>query len=156
MNSPDAKLIRLIALFKLLKAVLLIGVGIGALKMLHQDVTSVLEHWVSLLGLDPGNRYVDRALQKAANLSPNKIKGLGIGSILYAGLFLTEGVGLWLMKRWAEWLTVIITGSLVPVEVYEIYHRPTPIKVLVLIINLAIVGYLLRRIRIGSRTLDLT
>jgi uncharacterized membrane protein (DUF2068 family) len=153
MNSPDAKLVRLIALFKLLKAALLIGVGIGALKMFHQDVTSVLEHWVLLLGLDPGNRYVDLALQKAANLSPNKIRGLGIGSFLYAGLFLTEGVGLWMMRRWAEWLTVIITSSLVPVEVYEIYHRPTPIKVLVLIINLAIVGYLLYRIRIGSRTM---
>jgi uncharacterized membrane protein (DUF2068 family) len=153
MNSPDAKLVRLIALFKLLKAALLIGLGIGALKMFHQDVTSALEHWVLLLGLDPGNRYVDLALQKAANLSPNKIRGLGIGSFLYAGLFLTEGVGLWMMRRWAEWLTVIITSSLVPVEVYEIYHRPTPIKVLVLIINLAIVGYLLYRIRIGSRTM---
>jgi uncharacterized membrane protein (DUF2068 family) len=152
MNSSDTKLVRLIALFKVLKAILLIGVGIGALKMFHKGVTSVLEHWVYLLGLDPGNRYVDLALQKAANLSPNKIKRLGIGSFLYAGLFLTEGIGLWLMKRWAEWLTVIITGSLVPVEVYEIYHRPTPIKIVVLIINLAIVGYLLYRIRIGSRT----
>jgi len=152
MNSSDAKLVRLIALFKLLKALLLMGVGIGALRMLHKDVTSVLEHWVSLLGLGPGNRYVDLALQKTANLSPNKIKGLGIGSFLYAGLFLTEGVGLWLMKRWAEWLTVIITGSLVPVEVYEIHRRPDPTKVLILLINVAIVGYLLHRIRTGSRT----
>jgi uncharacterized membrane protein (DUF2068 family) len=153
MNSSDGKLVRLIALFKLLKAALLIGVGIGALTMFHKDVTSVLQHWVSLLGLDPDNRYIDLALQKAAKLSPNKIKGLGIGSFLYAGLFLIEGVGLWLMRRWAEWLTVIITGSLVPIEVYEIYHRPTPIKILVLIINLAIVGYLLYRIRVGSRTM---
>lgn len=153
MNSSDGKLVRLIALFKLLKAALLIGVGIGALTMFHKDVTSVLQHWVSLLGLDPDNRYIDLALQKAAKLSPNKIKGLGIGSFLYAGLFLIEGVGLWLMRRWAEWLTAIITGSLVPIEVYEIYHRPTPIKILVLIINLAIVGYLLYRIRVGSRTM---
>jgi uncharacterized membrane protein (DUF2068 family) len=153
MNSSDGKLVRLIALFKLLKAALLIGVGIGALTMFHKDVTSVLQHWVSLLGLDPDNRYIDLALQKAAKLSPNKIKGLGIGSFLYAGLFLIEGVGLWWMRRWAEWLTVIITGSLVPIEVYEICHRPTPIKILVLIINLAIVGYLLYRIRVGSRTM---
>jgi uncharacterized membrane protein (DUF2068 family) len=153
MNSSDGKLVRLIALFKLLKAALLIGVGIGALRMFHKDVTSVLQHWVALLGLDPDNRYVDLALQKASNLSPNKIRGLGIGSFLYAGLFLTEGVGLCLMRRWAEWLTVIITGSFVPVEVYHIYHRPTPIKILVLIINVAIVGYLLYRIRVGSRTI---
>jgi uncharacterized membrane protein (DUF2068 family) len=153
MNASDGKLVRLIALFKLLKAALLIGVGIGALRMFQKDVTSVLQHWVSLLGLDPDNQYVDLALQKASNLSPNKIRGLGIGSFVYAGLFVTEGVGLWLTRRWAEWLTVIITGSFVPVEVYHIYHRPTPIKILVLIINFAIVGYLLYRIRVGSRTI---
>ena len=152
MNSSDGRLVRLIALFKLLKAALLIVVGVGALHLFHKDVASVLEHWVALLGIDPGNRYVDRALQKAANLSPNKIKSLGIGSLLYAGLFLIEGVGLWLMRRWAEWLTVIITSSLVPVELYEIHLRPTPIRVLVLIINLAIVGYLIYRIRIPSRS----
>jgi uncharacterized membrane protein (DUF2068 family) len=147
MKASDSRLIRLIALFKLLKAILLIAVGVGALKLLHRDVASVLEHWVAMLGLDPGNQYVDRALEKAANLSPNKIKDLGVVSFIYAGLFLTEGIGLWLVKRWAEWFTVIITGSLVPFEVYEIHRHPTPIKILVLIINIAVVGYLLYRIR---------
>jgi uncharacterized membrane protein (DUF2068 family) len=147
MKASDSRLIRLIALFKLLKAILLIAVGVGALKLLHRDVASVLEHWVAMLGLDPGNQYVGRALEKAANLSPNKIKDLGVVSFIYAGLFLTEGIGLWLVKRWAEWFTVIITGSLIPFEVYEIHRHPTPIKILVLIINIAVVGYLLYRIR---------
>ena len=145
MKSND-RLVRLIALFKLLKAVLLIAVGLGALHLLHKDLTMVLEHWVMRLGLDPGNRLVDRTLQKAANLSPNKIKSLGVISFIYAGLFLTEGIGLWMLKRWAEWFSVIITTSLVPVEVYEIYHHPSAIKVLVLIVNIAVVGYLLHRI----------
>ena len=143
----DSRLLRLIAVFKLLKAVLLIAVGVSALKLLHQDVASVVEHWVATLGLDPGKQYVGRALQKAANLTPNKIKGLGIVSFIYAALFLTEGIGLWLLERWAEWFTVIITGSLVPVEVYEIHRHPSPLKILVLIINIAVVGYLLYRIR---------
>jgi uncharacterized membrane protein (DUF2068 family) len=86
-------------------------------------------------------------LERAANLTPNNIKGLGIVSFIYAGLFLTEGIGLWLVKRWAEWFTVIITSSLVPLEVYEIYRHPSPIKILVLVINIAVVGYLLYRIR---------
>jgi uncharacterized membrane protein (DUF2068 family) len=146
MKSND-RLVRLIALFKLLKATLLIAVGLGALHLLHKDLTSVLEHWVMRLGLDPGNRYVDRALQKAVNLSPNRIKSLGMVSFIYAGLFLTEGIGLWMLKRWAEWFSVIITTSLVPVEVYEICHHPSAIKVLVLILNIAVVGYLLHRIR---------
>jgi uncharacterized membrane protein (DUF2068 family) len=145
MQSND-RLVRLIALFKLLKAALLIAVGLGALHLLHKDLTSVLEHWVMRLGLDPGNRYVDKALEKAANFSPNKIKSLGIVSFIYAGLFLTEGIGLWMLKRWAEWFSVIITTSLVPVELYEIYHHPSVIKGLVLIVNIAVVGYLLYRI----------
>ena len=147
MKSTDNRLVRLIALFKLLKSALLIAVGLSALHLLHKDVASVAEHWVRVLGLDPGNRYVDKALQKFANLTPQKIKSLGIVSFVYAGLFLTEGVGLWLVKRWAEWFSVIITTSLVPVEIYEIHRHPSAMKCLVLILNIAVVGYLLYRIR---------
>jgi uncharacterized membrane protein (DUF2068 family) len=147
MKSSDNRLIRLIAFFKLLKSALLIAVGMSALRLLHKDIASVLEHWVAMLGLDPGNRYVDRALQKFGNLTPNKIKSFGVVSFIYAALFLTEGIGLWLVKRWAEWFSVIITTSLVPVELYEIYRHPSVIKCLVLVLNIAVVGYLLYRIR---------
>ena len=147
MKSSDATVIRLIALFKLLKALTLIAVGVGALKLLHRDMGSTLDHWVAVSGLDPGDRWVERAIEKASNLSHAKIKGLGIVSFIYAGLFLTEGIGLWLMKRWAEWFTIIITSSLVPVEIYELYRHPTATKILVLIINVAVVIYLLYRIR---------
>jgi uncharacterized membrane protein (DUF2068 family) len=147
MKSSDTRLVRLIAVFKLLKGVLLIAVGVGALKLIHTDITKVVEEWVVRLGLDPGSRYVGRALLKAATFTPNKIKDLGVGSFFYAGLFLTEGTGLWLLKRWAVWFSIIITSSLVPVEVYEIYRRTTALRVLVLLINLAVVGYLVQRIR---------
>jgi uncharacterized membrane protein (DUF2068 family) len=147
MKTSDIRLIRLIALFKLLKAVLLIAVGLGVLHLLHSDTASELAHWVRMFGLNPGGRYVDRVLQKVVALNPNTIRGLGVGSFIYAGLFLTEGIGLWLLKRWAAWFTIIMTSSLVPVEIYEIFRHPTALKVLVLIINLAVVGFLLYRIR---------
>jgi uncharacterized membrane protein (DUF2068 family) len=99
------------------------------------------------LRLDPGNRFVDAALGKAAHLRPQQIKNLGLGSFLYAALFLAEGTGLWLEKRWGEWLTVVITGSLVPVEIYELYRHGSALKVAVLVMNLGIFGYLIRRIR---------
>jgi uncharacterized membrane protein (DUF2068 family) len=146
-KASHSRLLRLIALFKLVKAALLIAVGVGALKMLHKDVAGAVEHWVELLRLDPNNHYIDTALEKASNLTPDKIKELGLGSMIYAGLFLTEGIGLWLEKRWAEWLTVIITSSLIPIELYEIYRNPTPVKIAVLLINVAIVAYLVYRIR---------
>jgi len=152
MKSSDTTVIRLIALFKLLKAITLIAVGIGALKLLQRDMASTLDHWVAVSGLNPGNRWVGRAIEKASNLTPAKVKGLGIVSFVYAGLFLTEGIGLWLMKRWAEWFTIIITSSLVPVEIYELYRHPTATKILVLIINIAVVLYLLYRIRSEQHT----
>lgn len=152
MKSADNRLIRLIALFKLLKAVLLVAVGMSALHLLHKDVAGVIEHWVKVLGLDPGNRYVDKALQKAANFTPDRIRSFGVVSFVYAGLFLTEGTGLWRVKRWAEWFSVIITSSLVPFEIYEIYRHPTTLKFVALLVNLALVAYLLYRIRIESPT----
>lgn len=147
MKSSDDRLIRLIAIFKLIKAGLLIALGVGAFKLLHKNVGSVLEHWVVALRLDPGQRFVDAALAKAANLSPEQIKRLGWGSFIYAGLFLTEGIGLWLRKRWAEWLTVILTSSLVPIEIYEIHRHPSAAKVGVLVANVAIVVYLIYHMR---------
>ncbi|MGA9039101.1 MAG: DUF2127 domain-containing protein [Terriglobales bacterium] len=147
MESSPNRLLRLIAVFKLTKAALLIVVAAGAVKLLHKDVASVVEHLVEWLKLDPNNHYINIALEKASKISPNKIKALGLGSLIYAGLFLTEGIGLWLEKRWAEWFTAIITSSLVPLEVYEIFRRASAVKIMVLLINVAIVAYLVYRIR---------
>ena len=142
----DAALLRLIGIFKLVKAALLILTGIGLLKLVHLDPAAELEHWILKLGLDPGSRLLNHAVERVTNIPPHRIKELGIGTFIYAGLFLTEGIGLCMLKRWAEWFTVIATGSLIPIEVYEIYRHPTPLKFLVLLVNLAIVAYLVHRI----------
>jgi uncharacterized membrane protein (DUF2068 family) len=151
MKSSRDTLIRVIAAFKLLKAVLLIATGVGVLKLLHKDIAGELDHWIAMLGLDPGSRYVSQGIQKVTSLSPAKIKELGLASFVYAALFLVEGTGLWLLKHWAEWLTVIITASLVPFEIYEIIHHATAMKIVVLAVNVAIVVYLLLRIRARSK-----
>jgi len=146
MHSSDTGLLRLVAAFKLLKAALLILAGIGILKLVHVDPALELDRWVARLGLDPGRRFVIDLIQRVTNIPPHRIRELGIGTFIYAGLFLTEGIGLWLLKRWAEWFTVIATGSLIPIECYEIYRHPSAIKFLVLLVNIAIVAYLAYRI----------
>ncbi len=147
MNASHARLLRLIALFKFLKAASLIALSVGAFRLLHKDLGEVAEHWVERLGLDPGRHYVMLAVAKASNMTPAEIKKLVIVGLIYAALFLTEGTGLWLLKRWGEWVTVIISGSLVPVEIYEIWRHPSATKVIVVVINVAIVIYLIWRIR---------
>jgi uncharacterized membrane protein (DUF2068 family) len=151
MKTSDRGMLRVIATLKFLKVALLIATGVGIFKLLHKDLGCAMEHWITMLGLNPGNQFVEAALTKAANLTPHKMKLLGAGSFIYAGLFLTEGVGLWLAKRWGEWLTVIITSSLVPVEIYEIFRHLSVIKILVVITNIAIVAYLVYRIRNDER-----
>ena len=145
MQKTGNGLLRWIAVFKLVKAISLILMGLGALKLIHTDPDGALTQWA--MGLDPGGRFVDRFIEKAASLPPQKFEELGIGSFVYAALFLIEGTGLWLRKRWGEWVTVIITGSLVPVEIFEMVKRPTAGKALLFVVNLAVVVYLIWRIR---------
>ena len=151
MKSSGDGLLRTIAIFKFFKAALLVGVGIGLFRLINQNIGDALQHWVQALHLDAGSHFVNLALEKAAHVSPQQVRQLGLGSFLYAGLFLAEGTGLWRRKRWGEWLTVIITSSLVPVEVYEIHRHPSLAKVAVLALNVAIVGYLIWHMRRTSR-----
>jgi uncharacterized membrane protein (DUF2068 family) len=80
-------------------------------------------------------------------LSRQRIGALGVVALFYSALFATEGVGLWRERRWAEYLTVIATGSLVPLEIWETAHRPTPMKFATLAVNIAVVIYLIVRLR---------
>ena len=146
-NRQSSAALLTIAIFKLFKGVLLLLVGIGALRLLHRDVGEVVSHWVDVLGVDPDNRYIHRLLSRAFAVSPSQLKEASVGTFVYAGLLLTEGTGLSLRKRWAEYFTIITTAGLIPLEVYEIHRHLTATKIAVLLINAAIVIYLIVRVR---------
>jgi uncharacterized membrane protein (DUF2068 family) len=140
-----------IALFKLFKGVLLLIVGAGALRLLHKDVGEVAMHWVDVLRADPDNRFIHAALAKLLAVDDHKLKEIGAGTFFYAALLLTEGIGLLLHKRWAEYFTIITTASLLPLEIYEIVVRVSIVKLLVLAVNAAIVWYLVVKVRRDRR-----
>jgi uncharacterized membrane protein (DUF2068 family) len=154
MNYSDTGLLRLIAVLKLVKASALIAAGIFALRLIHADVGTVLEGWVLKFGLDPGSSLLNHAIQRACEIPQDRIWQVGAVGFIYAGLFLVEGTGLWLAKRWGEWCTVIITGSLIPFESYEIVSQPTALRILVLLVNIAVVAYLIHRIVHEPRSND--
>jgi uncharacterized membrane protein (DUF2068 family) len=147
LEAAGDKWIRVIALFKLVKAVLLIIVGIGVLKLLHRDVARVIEHWINLLQVDPGNRYIQNILRQLWFVDDRKLKEISAGTFCYAALFLIEGTGLLLRKRWAEYFTIAVTASFLPFEIYEMVHEPSVVKAAVIITNIAIVVYLSIRVR---------
>jgi uncharacterized membrane protein (DUF2068 family) len=145
--ASNSKMLRLIALFKFCKVATLLVVGVTSLKLMHSDLADTLGQWVAKLHLAPGHHLIEDTLQKAGDVTPDKMKLVGIASFVYAALFLTEGIGLWLQKRWGEWVTIIITSSLIPLEIYELIRHPSWVKAAVLIINIAVVLYLLYGIR---------
>jgi uncharacterized membrane protein (DUF2068 family) len=137
----------LIGLFKLVKALALIAVGIGALKYLHKDLAASVMRWVDVLRVDPDNRFIHPILTKVFSVTPKQLKEISAGTFFYAALLGIEGVGLLLRKHWAEYFTIITTGALLPLEVYELAKHVTMAKVIVLLINTAIVWYLIVRVR---------
>jgi uncharacterized membrane protein (DUF2068 family) len=137
----------LIAAFKLFKGLALLAVGFGARHLLSQNLSASVEHWLDLLRIDPHNHYIHRLLEKIANVDEHKLKQLRAGTFLYATLFLIEGTGLALRQRWAEYVTIISTSSLIPIEVYEIVKHYSALKVAFLLINIAVVVYLIFELR---------
>jgi uncharacterized membrane protein (DUF2068 family) len=142
----------LIAAFKLMKGVALLALGVGALKLLHKDVAAEAERWIDLFRIDTQNTYVQKALAKVWTIDPRRLKELSVGTFAYAALFLTEGIGLALRKRWAEYITIISTASLLPFEIYEIVKRVSAPRIVILLANIAIVVYLIREVRRTGKT----
>ena len=146
-KRESATVLVLIALFKLVKALALVAIGIGALKYLHKDLAARVLHWVNVLRVDPDNRFIHPLLAKAFSVTPKQLRELSAGTFFYASLLGIEGIGLLLRKHWAEYFTIITTGALLPLEVYELVKHVTVVKIIVLVINAAIVWYLVVRVR---------
>jgi uncharacterized membrane protein (DUF2068 family) len=141
----------LIGLFKLVKALLLIAIGFGSIRFLHKDLGSTVMHWIEVLRVDPDNRFIHGTLVRIFRVTPKQLKELSVGTFLYAGVFLTEGVGLLLRKHWAEYFTIISTGLFIPLEIYELARHFTVTKLVVTAINVLIVWYLVARVRSRSK-----
>ncbi len=141
----------LIGVFKLVKGTLLVAAGVGLLRLVHKDVAEVIERWIDVLRVDPENKYVHTFVVKALSVNERTLKELSAGTFSYAALFLTEGTGLLLRKRWAEYFTIAVTASLLPLEFYELVQHPTIAKTAVIVLNAVIVVYLVVRLRSVSK-----
>lgn len=145
--KQKASVLFIIAAFKLLKGILLLGAAAGLFGLLHHDVQQVAENWVNHLRVDPHNKYVAHFLAKLGVLDDRDLESLGGLTVIYALVFITEGVGLFLRKRWAEYLTAIVTASFIPLEIYEIIKESNTPKTVLVTGNVLIVVYLVIRLR---------
>jgi uncharacterized membrane protein (DUF2068 family) len=130
-----------IGIFKLVKSALLAALGIGLVHWRNQDVGEVASHWINKLWI--GRPYFDHMISKLSSLDERTLEEVAAGSFIYSTLLLIEGIGLCRRKRWAEFLTVGITGSLLPVEFYELFHHLTTAGIIITLVNVAIMWYLI-------------
>lgn len=147
-KAKSGSVLVLIGIFKLVKAVLLVLLAIGALELRHHgDATGPILEIARAVHMDSDGRLVRWLVHQFSALSPHRLVLISIGTFVYAGLFVLEGVGLVLRKRWGEIVTIVITGSFVPWEIYEAVRHASPIKIGLLVVNVAIVAYLIVRLR---------
>jgi len=141
------RILEVIAVYKFVKATLLVALGLGALQLIRSDLSEEARALFEMLGSSVDVVPVLRVLRDLGALGPEQLRLVGAGAFLYAGLFLTEGVGLWRERRWAEYLTVAATASFIPFEAFEVAQRVTWPRVGALIANAAVVAYLIYRLR---------
>jgi uncharacterized membrane protein (DUF2068 family) len=138
------KLLVLIALYKLLQAALFAAIGVGALHLLHKDIGDVLSQVATALRFNPESRFVNFVLDEASLINDPILRRIGAVAFSYAGISLAEGIGLYLEKAWGEYLTLGITASFLPWEVFEVFRRLTWVRIGLLVVNLLVFFYLLK------------
>ncbi len=134
--------LELIAVYKLLQALLLISVGFGALKLMHKDTADVLANLVTEMRFHTDGRLISFLLDRAAAVDDPMLRRISVFVFVYAALGLVEGIGLLLEKLWAEYLTAVITASFLPLEILEVFHRVTAFRLGLFVANLAVLVYL--------------
>jgi len=143
--------IKVIIVERIVKAIVLLALGIGLLVAGRKGWLDIWATWAEdQLNLNVGrNIIVQLLLRLLAYIgSFSHVTILAVSAIAYAALEATEGIGLAMRRRWAEYLTVIATGILIPYEAYEVINHATLFKVGALLLNLAVVGYLAYRKRL--------
>jgi uncharacterized membrane protein (DUF2068 family) len=154
-DLPGYTGLEIIAGFKFLEAATLILAGLGALGLMNAGVSDVAQDWLERLALGNGQRFATAAAVRVLPwfnaATPRQFAALGAGAFAYAGVFLAEGIGLWQGKKWAEYLTIVVTASLLPFEIAAVYHRLTMVRVATLVGNTVVIAYLVWELRARNR-----
>jgi uncharacterized membrane protein (DUF2068 family) len=133
----------IIGAFKILEGTFFVLLGFGVVRLLHRDIGDMLLRAALALRVDPESHFVNLLLDKVQLLTPHKMRLISAGIFLKAGLDYLEGIGLAMEKTWAEWLTIGLTASFLPWEIFEIARHFTWVKVGVTLLNVLVLIYLL-------------
>ncbi|MBJ8340704.1 DUF2127 domain-containing protein [Antrihabitans sp. YC3-6] len=147
----DRMLMRLLAAERVVRALVLLIVAVAIFKFRGAKGTvreafdaelPLLRPLADQIGWNIDDSKIVHGIDRAFSLSDTTLFWLGVGVCVYAGLQIAEAVGLWLVKRWGEYLAVIATSIFLPVEIYELLERVTVLRLGALLINIAAIVWL--------------
>jgi uncharacterized membrane protein (DUF2068 family) len=136
--------VRLVALLEAAKGAVVIIAGFGFMALVHRDVQAVAENIVRHLHINPARHFPHIFLDAAAAASDARLWAMALAALFYAVIRFAEAYGLWREQAWAEWFGIISGSLYLPVEIYELTLHVSVIKVSILLVNLVVVGWLLR------------
>ncbi|MBC7734082.1 MAG: DUF2127 domain-containing protein [Bacteriovorax sp.] len=144
-HSP--RVMRAVAMMEALKGIVVFGAGFGLLTLLHRDVRRVAVSLVTHLHLDPEAHYAGLFVDAAARLTDARLWAGAALALAYSAIRAAEAYGLWHDRRWAAWLGATSGAIYLPIEVYELWHKPSAVKAATLALNVAVVAYLVWTLR---------
>jgi uncharacterized membrane protein (DUF2068 family) len=156
-QSADAdarhdRLLPWIAAERAFRAIVLLGVGIALVSNPHANWASDISHLAQHLGLDPKENWVQRIIEDVKKIHANQDLIFGLAAMGYGILEGVEAYGLFTRRRWGEWLTVVATSLLFIPELWELTKSASVLKVGAVVLNVAVVLYLLWRLRRAGRS----
>jgi len=136
--------LRMIALLKIAKGFALAGVSLGLFDLVHRNLNDLAVKFITFAKVSPENHYAHILLEKAGLVEPRTLVKAGIATSIYSSILLLEGLGLWFGAWWAEYVVVITTGLFVPEELWICVFEFSWAKVVILVVNSAILFYVTR------------
>ena len=147
----DATILRVLAVERLARGLLLLALAYGVLyfkdsktsiKRTFDEAIPAAKPLARVFNVDLDASPTVERLRHILDSNQHSLNLIAAGLLAYAALQLIEGIGLFLLKRWGEYVAVVATSAFLPLEVYELTHKITVLKVVALLINLVAVFYL--------------
>ncbi len=150
-SNREHRALQGIAIFEAIKGIGALAASIGLLSLLHHDLRHMVEILIGHFGLDPGTRYPTMLLHEADVLQNTNLRSLMLMATAYVAIRLAEAYGLWNGRAWGEMLGALSGALYIPFELRHFAHRPSLMAALVIVGNVAIVGFLIYQLWRGHR-----
>ena len=128
--------------FKLLKCLAALLLALAAYSLTDNNLPEEFQKLLLFLHLDPEKKFFLELAQRVGEITPTNLDWLAVGAVAYSLFMMMQAVGLVFRVSWIVWLVIGESAFFVPIELFELVHRPSWLKLSLLAVNVVIVWYL--------------